>query len=55
MRANWPKSQENHRSLFPKVPFLVAKFRYYVIITFQMLKMEFKFEYKALAKKVHST
>ena len=30
----------------------LAKNRYYVITTFKMLKMEFKFEYAILTKKV---
>ena len=34
-----------------KVKCFLAKNRYFVIITFKMLKMEFKFEYTRLTKK----
>ena len=45
------KSQGNHNSQFESQVFLLAKNRYFVISTFTMLKVEFKFRYLRVAKK----
>ena len=46
------KSQENHKAQFPELNVLLAKNRHYVIITFKMLKTDFKSKYKRYTKKV---
>ena len=53
IRLKWTKSLENHKAQFRKLSvFLLAKNRYYVIIAFKIMKMEFKFEHTRLTKKV---
>ena len=56
MRLKWSKPQENLKKItrlnYQKLVLLMAKNWYYIIITFNMLKMEFKFKYKILAKTV---
>ena len=39
------KSKGNHEAQIPKKRVFVGKNRYYVIITFKMLEIEFKFKY----------
>jgi len=47
------KSYEHHKAQFPKYSvFLLAKNRYFVVIAFKMLKVEFKFKYTILLTKV---
>ena len=47
------KSEEIHEALLPEFSFLLAKNRNFVIIAFNMLKMELKFEYTRLMTKVY--
>ena len=51
-----PKSKESRKKFswlnFQTLVVLFAKIRYYVIITFKMLLIEFNFEYARLAKKI---
>ena len=46
------ESLENQEAQFPKFSVLLAKNRYFVVIAFKMLKMEFKFMYTILITKV---
>ena len=43
---------ENNKAQFPNISAVLSKKRYYVFISFNMLKMEFKFEYTILITKV---
>ena len=49
MRLNLSKSWENRKKItrlnFQNLVFLLAKNRYFIIIAFKMLKMDFKFMY----------
>ena len=46
------KSYENHKAQFPKLSVFIGQNRYFVIITFKILKMEFKFNYTILITNV---
>ena len=56
MRLKWSKSKENLKKImrfnFQNLVFLLAKNRYFVVIAFKVLKMEFKFKYTTLITKV---
>ena len=56
MRLKWLKSLENLKKItrlnFQNLVYLLAKDRYFVVIAFKMLKMEFKFRYTMLITKV---
>ena len=56
MRLKWLKSYENLKKItglnFQKLVLLLAKNRYFVVIAFKMLKMEFKFKYTVLITKL---
>ena len=46
------KSLENHEAQFPKLSIFLAKYRYFIIIAFKKLKMQFKFKYTILSTNV---
>ena len=46
------KFLENRDAQFPKVSVFIGQSRYFVIIAFKMLEMEFKIKYKILIANV---
>ena len=46
------KSYENNDPQFPKLSVFLAKNRYFITITFKILKMEFKFESTGLTTRL---